>query len=41
MKAVEAIGTAIERACARWPGASLLTFVLAVYVLGAYLDGLQ
>jgi hypothetical protein len=39
MRAVEALGAIALRACARWPGAALLTFVLAVYVLGAYLDG--
>jgi hypothetical protein len=36
---LEAIGAAIERACARWPGAALTLFVLACYVAGAISDG--
>ena len=35
----EALGSAVERFCAKWPGLSLTAFVLAVYVVGALLDG--
>jgi hypothetical protein len=38
MRAVEALGAIALRACARWPGAALTTFVLAVYVVGALID---
>ena len=41
MAICEAIGSLVLHACARCPGAALTTFVLAVHVLGAYLDGVS